>query len=1588
MPLKSILSRPSTSASNKRVGTLESTSQNSPKSTNSTKSVKLSRSPERGHRKIGSLQRLSLSFSPSHRTSGSGSGNGLFNNNTNDGSGDDPAGVTFHDFLTYEPDTISRNASVAGSTEPSASRSGTLTTQDSAEKVQSISLPLPSTQEEEEVSKEDEDITPKPQRFSLMRFRYASEPQLSSRYKAGESSSDPLPPPKIITTSPTHHQEDHSTAKNKQKENTLPRKFSTFRRSMMMKPDAPFGITGLTPAPSTEPAASSTPHLTRALSDSSPWLNKSGSHDIHSPPAYGDESNSALALPTTRLSESSRSEGSSGSHKLYAQTTTTHHVIETTTTIFKLKRNKKKKTKDKGPLFPLPEKFPQPASGRTSLSQNDTVGARKSMSPSRRSTQAIRWKSNLSTSQTPHDSPNASATALTNAPLGSPGPAVMRRQSLLSTNSGNSTPTTTLMIPPRLGARGRSSTMGSLGKSSEKLPDPHSLAPSSRNSTSTVGRRSFGDILTQRLRKDSAPVRHGSGSGSSPGSKANSFQIARDAEPELVYPPREEEDTPASYLEKLEAAVPRGAMATILCKGADDFSKTCLRKYMRGFAYFGESIDISIRKMLMEVILPKETQQIDRLLSGFSDRYHECNPGIFLNSDETNFVAFSILLLQSDNHNKNNKRKMTKQDYVKNTQNGRISVAEDVLECFYDNICYTPFIHLDDEIAVENRRLAVPKRKGLIRSKSSEMLRGPVDPYSLILDNKLEVLRPSLKDVIDTEDPYSVAPINTIDNHRAFVHAAVLQIISARSRPEAFTTQATITNPAEASAGLVSIKVAKVGLLWRKSTKKKKAKSPWQEWGAILTDAKLYFFKDVGWTKKLISQHEGHGKASSRSAPLVFKPPLTSFEPDALMDIDDAVALLDSAYKKHKNAFTFVKHGGFEEIFLCNTEADVVDWTSKLNYAATFRTAGVRMRGLLGTNYEGRNIYRKDSEVSTKTSDTQLSEQPTPIAAKTNPQLSWEITFYRRQLVSEKISHFDDHVAAAQRELDYLQRNARHLLILLPVQQKTRESIVLSAGRMNAKLKWTRKEIWRAKTHRDVLIKDLEAEATQAFPAPASASTQLGHSTTLNTPMKTPTKPPQTTLQRSDTDHTLRSAMTKSPLSAASESATATRRPSQAVLEQITTDVSDPPEIVAVRRASASSQVDAITTPPRATTSPRLGEDQLDISKLRTPSLHTQPSQHLSMTNESHAVSDFDIDEHISAIASINTTPKSKLVEDLDIVKRQGSESERDRAHKNSFHNLASADGLKDRTGSVRRSLQRTLRDTSNPLHMPHHSRSRKGKESGSSLAVTEDGRSIMSQESEELKRDPTGRFVLHGKKASVITMGPEWNLSSEDRMRMREQLLAERAANPPIIDRDENGEITNTSRRHSLHIDTSMIDAKRRSVDARSLTAEPLSPRSEPLRKVSSNSLAPEDAEIQRQIKHRDTQDSTTFSLYSAVTTTGQGETFHSAKTSPRLSIGDDSDDEEDVDVDDEQKKQIDDENDDILYVHDRYGNVVAVKRQLPEESVDGDGDDDDDQIEPIDKDEEGEEEETRDDLKDKGKEKEAQTPIQIHLRNHKQEL
>ena len=88
----------------------------------------------------------------------------------------------------------------------------------------------------------------------------------------------------------------------------------------------------------------------------------------------------------------------------------------------------------------------------------------------------------------------------------------------------------------------------------------------------------------------------------------------------------------------------------------------------------------------MEVGLPRETQQIDRVIEAFAFRYTQCNPDFFLSEggifnhplflfiiqntfkDHAYVLAFSLIMLHTDAFNPSNKRKMTREDYTKNTR--------------------------------------------------------------------------------------------------------------------------------------------------------------------------------------------------------------------------------------------------------------------------------------------------------------------------------------------------------------------------------------------------------------------------------------------------------------------------------------------------------------------------------------------------------------------------------------------------------------------------------------------------------------------------------------------------------------------------------------------------------------------------------------------------------------------------------------------------------------------------------------------------------------------------------------------------------
>ncbi len=708
---------------------------------------------------------------------------------------------------------------------------------------------------------------------------------------------------------------------------------------------------------------------------------------------------------------------------------------------------------------------------------------------------------------------------------------------------------------------------------------------------------------------------------------------------------------------------------------------------------------------------------------------------------------------------------MQKSDYTKNAQGQ--GVAEEILECFFDNISYTPFIHVEDDVDINGERIiAQSARKNAFAKAGQETLkkpsREPVDPYTLILDNRLETLRPSLKDVMNLDDPYSYlgtsTSLNLADLHRTFFKSGILQILSSRSRPEAFMSPETMANPAEAHPGVVDIKVTKVGILWRKDMKKKKARSPWQEWGAILTGSQLYFFRNSAWIKSLMHQYESHHKSALGGTPVTFRPPLDHFKPDVLMSTEDAVALSDTSYKKHKHAFVFVRLGGFEETFLAENEVESNDWMAKLNYASAFRSAGVRIRGLIGGSYDGqraRGVRRMDSNKSSQSVQTATGEVLIR-SGKIDAELARQIQTARRQIMVQKIAEAEEKLEKDSKQLEAHLRNARHLQILAPIQSKTRERVILAAGGMATKIKWLRMEMWRTRCHKDILVLDLDEETESANDRKVRNSENASHSAPKPDPQASYLCNPEGIPRRGSTP--CLSTQPSSPKAFNMDdvfqpsfqvSSTESRHKPQGSWEL-------PPLSFEITNSSLNSSSSVKGSPPAiqilthhsSRASVRVVDRKSELIDLATRLVIPAPS--------------VDEDEHgllmeAGVVAPGNSSPKVKGADATsDLEREKENDSDKSKIPDLEFN---------DSKQKVRRSLHRTLREA----HVQTHHRSRKGKDSASSATMTEDAMSLT--ESEGLARRE-GSFTVHGKKASVINFGSEWqDMAPEERMKLRKSV-------------------------------------------------------------------------------------------------------------------------------------------------------------------------------------------------------------------------
>ena len=99
-----------------------------------------------------------------------------------------------------------------------------------------------------------------------------------------------------------------------------------------------------------------------------------------------------------------------------------------------------------------------------------------------------------------------------------------------------------------------------------------------------------------------------------------------------------------------------------------DFNKKVLHAFAQQMDFRGLSFDEAIRTYVSGFRLPGEAQKIDRMMLEFASQYHINNPGRFSSADTAYVLAYSVIMLNSDQHNPQVKNRMTKDEFFRNNR--------------------------------------------------------------------------------------------------------------------------------------------------------------------------------------------------------------------------------------------------------------------------------------------------------------------------------------------------------------------------------------------------------------------------------------------------------------------------------------------------------------------------------------------------------------------------------------------------------------------------------------------------------------------------------------------------------------------------------------------------------------------------------------------------------------------------------------------------------------------------------------------------------------------------------------------------------
>jgi brefeldin A-inhibited guanine nucleotide-exchange protein len=187
----------------------------------------------------------------------------------------------------------------------------------------------------------------------------------------------------------------------------------------------------------------------------------------------------------------------------------------------------------------------------------------------------------------------------------------------------------------------------------------------------------------------------------------------------------------------------------------NQFNIKVMHAFIDSMDFSGFDFVQALRHFLQAFRLPGEAQKIDRMMEKFADRFCELNPTVFAKADTAYTLAFSVIMLNTDQHSSQIKHRMDKAAFIKNNRgiNDDGDLPDEFLGAIFDEIHQNEIIMQDDSNLVkmtmgwgageanERKRLEIYKKEvSMIQKKTQLLMTGGTrvaSPFKVAVNKEL-----------------------------------------------------------------------------------------------------------------------------------------------------------------------------------------------------------------------------------------------------------------------------------------------------------------------------------------------------------------------------------------------------------------------------------------------------------------------------------------------------------------------------------------------------------------------------------------------------------------------------------------------------------------------------------------------------------------------------------------------------------------------------------------------------------------------------------------------------------------------------------